>query len=100
MDIKDGIDADGIVEDLEAETYYNPLKQLVVEDGFLRVIGDNDFTDIEIRIPFLALETLGFQKTGNPETKEMNFDTFFGDDEKTLEKVQAIIAKGGTTSAN
>lgn len=63
IDIETGIDSDRIVEDLEVETYYAPLEELIEAEGFLRVIGDvNDFTNVEIRIPHAELEKLGWQK--------------------------------------
>lgn len=60
--IKEGIDSDGIIEDLEVETYYAPLEKLIEAEGFLRVIADNGFTDVETRIPYSRLGMMGWTK--------------------------------------
>lgn len=58
----DGVDDDRIVEGHIVETYYCPIKGLVEAEGYLRVVGDNDFTDVEIRIPYSVLKELGWVK--------------------------------------
>jgi hypothetical protein len=60
MSIKDGIDEEGVIEDLPIETHHCEFKFLIVCPGYLRVVGDNDFTDVEIRIPFDMLKDAGF----------------------------------------
>jgi hypothetical protein len=60
--IADGVDEDGIVEDLDVETYYKPFMRLLDGDGYLRVIADDDFVDIETRIPHGFLEAAGWRK--------------------------------------
>jgi hypothetical protein len=62
---KDGIDSDGIVEDLDVETYYAPLDSLIEADDYLRVIADNGFTDVETRIPYSALEEMGWKRAAS-----------------------------------
>lgn len=54
----EGVDADRIVEDLEVETYYCPLKGGIQSDGFFRFIGDNEFTDVELRVPNRILQDI------------------------------------------
>jgi len=60
--IEDGVDDNGIVEGHIVETFYCAFKDMIEGDGYLRVVGDNDFTDVEIRIPFDLLRALGWQK--------------------------------------
>lgn len=57
-----GIDEDGIVEDQVVETYYCPILAITedVDGRFLRVGGDNGGTNVEIRVPFEALEENGW----------------------------------------
>jgi hypothetical protein len=60
--LEEGMDEDGIIDDCDIETYYNALEDLLVGNGYLRVIGDGGFTNVEIRIPFKHLEALGWHK--------------------------------------
>jgi hypothetical protein len=60
--IEDGISEDGIVGDQFVETHYTPLEFLIEADGYLRVVGDNDFTNVEVRIPHERLNALGWHK--------------------------------------
>ncbi|HLL74859.1 MAG TPA: hypothetical protein VK421_06305 [Pyrinomonadaceae bacterium] len=62
--IEDGIREDGTIGDTVFETHYCEIDHLIMGDGYLRVIADNDFTDVETRIPFEMLEAAGWQRVG------------------------------------
>ena len=44
------IDNEGVVEDLEVETYLATVEQVIMEDKYIRLIGDNGATDVEMRL--------------------------------------------------
>ena len=58
----DNLDDEGIVTDRMVETYYRPLEEIAEGDGYLRVVVDDGGTDIETRIPYGALESLGWTR--------------------------------------
>lgn len=62
IDLEAGVGDDRIIGDLDVETYYCPLEILIEGDGYFRFIGDNDFTNVEIRVPFDKLKELGWSK--------------------------------------
>jgi hypothetical protein len=51
---------DGTVEDQLVETFYTPLVHAIPADGYVRFIGDNDATHVEVRVPFETLRLLGW----------------------------------------
>ena len=57
-DFPDDVGEDRTVDGYFIETYYCPLKTLSLTETHLRVVGDNDFTDVEIRIPLTELRKL------------------------------------------
>jgi len=61
--IEDGVREDGTVDGHVVETYYHPFLKLIDGDGYLRVVADGDFTDIETRIPHSFLEAAGWRKS-------------------------------------
>lgn len=63
IDLTQGVDGNRIVEDLDVETYHCELTDIIEANGFLRIIGDNDFTDVEIRVPFDKLRAMGWQRS-------------------------------------
>lgn len=60
--LTDGIDEDGIIEDMEIETYYCPLSYVADAGEYLRIGGDNGGTDVEIRVPVEMFEQNGWQR--------------------------------------
>jgi hypothetical protein len=73
MAINDGIDTeDGTVDDpyQGIETYYCPLEGISEVDdpdgNFFRITGDNDGTNVEIRVPVAVLEQNGWARTPRP----------------------------------
>lgn len=63
MNIEEGIDPDGIVEDLDVETFYRQLDFIMLGDGYLRVIADNDGCDVEVRVPWEMIDELRKSET-------------------------------------
>lgn len=61
--IGEGINKDFTVEGHEVTTHHAPFKRLIRAVGYLRVIGDVGFTNVEIRIPFSILEEFGLKRT-------------------------------------
>jgi hypothetical protein len=62
--IEDGIREDGTIDDAVVETHYCEIDRLIEGDGYLRVIADQGFTDVETRIPFAMLEAAGWKRGG------------------------------------
>lgn len=60
--IEDGVREDGTIDDTTFETHYCEIDCIIPADGYLRVIADNDFTDVETRIPFELLEAAGWKR--------------------------------------
>jgi hypothetical protein len=60
------IDSDGIIDDLEIETFYFPAERIGQCDGYVRIIGDAGAYDFETRILNDALIYWGW----TPPTKE------------------------------
>jgi hypothetical protein len=54
--IEEGVDGNGIVEGHVVETYYNEFIKLLMGDGYLRVVCDGGFTNVETRIPLDTLK--------------------------------------------
>lgn len=57
-----GIREDRTVEGHTYETYYCPFLYATEGEGFLCFVGDNDATNVEIRVPFTLLEQNGWQR--------------------------------------
>ena len=57
-----GIRDNGTVEGYYIETYYTPCKGIVtdIDNQLVRVVADNDATDIETRVLFSTLESDGW----------------------------------------
>lgn len=74
----DLIDEEGIVAGRQYETFYGVCKSVQQADGgYLRVLVDNDFTDIETRIPYEVLEKAGFKRTATVESEiDTGMDAF------------------------
>lgn len=62
MNIEEGIDDDGIVEDAELETFYAPLEYITDTDEYLRVVCDDGPAFTETRIPHKLLNDAGWFK--------------------------------------
>ena len=60
--MREDIREDGTVEGYQIETHYRHCKHIANDDGFLRVVADDDIIDIETRIPFKLLEAAGWVK--------------------------------------
>jgi hypothetical protein len=60
--IEDGVDEEGMVDGHTVETYYREIIGVIPADGYLRVVADDGFTDIETRIPDAMLEAAGWHK--------------------------------------
>jgi hypothetical protein len=62
MKIGDGIrDEDGTITDAPLETFYAELEYITVDEGgFLRIVGDDGPSFVEIRVPYEELEKLGW----------------------------------------
>lgn len=58
--MREGVDEDRIVDGHMVETYYCEIKDVIPASGYLRIVGDNDFTDVEIRVLHKTLEALGW----------------------------------------
>jgi hypothetical protein len=56
-----GVDDEGLVHDHIAETRYCEIKNVISADNYLRIVGDDGFTDVEIRIHHKTLEALGWR---------------------------------------
>lgn len=56
----EGIDSERSVIDLLFETRYCEIKDVIPAGDYLRIIGDDDFTDVEIRILHKTLNALGW----------------------------------------
>lgn len=62
-----GIREDGTVEGYAIETYYLPCKGVGDDEaGFLRVLIDDNATDVETRVPHSALISAGWVKATFP----------------------------------
>jgi hypothetical protein len=66
--IDEGIDDDGTIIDPDQgiETFFCPLEAVIEGEGFLRIVGDNGGTNVEMRLPFAVLEQNGW-KLERPE---------------------------------
>jgi hypothetical protein len=60
--MREGVDGDGLIIDLPIETRYCEIKNAIPTENYLRIIGDDDFTDVEIRIHHKTLEALGWKR--------------------------------------
>lgn len=67
--MREGVDADGLTDASMVETHYCEIKNVIPADGYLRIIGDNDFTDVEIRVLHKTLVALGWTPPPTEETK-------------------------------
>lgn len=61
--MREGVDGDGLVEDRPIETRYCEIKGVTPADNYLRVVGDDGFTDVEIRIHHKTLMALGWTRS-------------------------------------
>lgn len=59
--MREGVDDEGLVRDHMIETRYCEIKNVIPADNYLRIVGDDDFTDVEIRIHHKTLEALGWK---------------------------------------
>jgi hypothetical protein len=67
--MREGVDEDGHVIDQMIETRYCQIKNAIPAENYLRIVGDDDFTDVEIRIHHKTLEALGWKRSAS-ETDE------------------------------
>lgn len=59
--MREGVDGDGLIHDHIVETRYCEIKNVIPTENYLRIVGDDDFTDVEIRIHHKTLEALGWK---------------------------------------
>lgn len=55
-----GVDGERIVDDHDIETRYCEIKNAIPTPNYLRIVGDDDFTDVEIRVHHKTLRALGW----------------------------------------
>jgi hypothetical protein len=68
MELLKGVRADGTVDDTLTETHWRPLTAIETAQGFMRLRADDGATDIEIRLPYVILENMGWTRAdGAPD---------------------------------
>lgn len=67
--MRDGVDGDGLIHDQPIETRYCEIKGAIPTENYLRIIGDDGFTDVEIRILRKTLEALGWRRQREPNSE-------------------------------
>ena len=109
-----GIRDNGTVEGYYIETYYTPCKGIVtdIDNQLVRVVADNDATDIETRVLFSTLESDGWinpkeasilreQLAERVRTEGVRIDVSLLDADGTdyVPLVKELIAEHGTAPA-
>ena len=64
--MREGVDDERLVEDHIVETRYCEIKGIIPTENYLRIVGDDDFTDVEIRVHHKTLEALGWKRPDPP----------------------------------
>jgi hypothetical protein len=67
--LREGVDDEGLIDDpyQRVETRYCPLEAVLEEETYLRIIGDDGPTNVEIRVPLADLERNGWTRpSGGP----------------------------------
>ena len=60
--MREGVDGEGLIHDQPIETRYCEIKGVIPTDNYLRIVGDDGFTDVEIRVHHKTLEALGWKR--------------------------------------
>lgn len=68
--MREGVDNEGLIIDQVVETRYCEIKNVIPAGDYLRIVGDDNFTDVEIRVLHKTLEALGWTAPCGPSLKK------------------------------